>query len=130
VFPYLENLEHIADSKSQPLPPPLPQTETYPSAGATLSNDFAEPFEREAYGCLETKLQHNPWYPFATREKYKYIQREITKKRMKTYNDQVAKQEATAPCFPSFNNGDGIQKIVVNMQDDLALEDIIWNECH
>jgi len=69
-FPYLEHLENIADSESQPPPPPpLPRTETSPGAGAPLSDYIAEPWERDAQGCLETNLQNNPYYPFVTREK-------------------------------------------------------------
>jgi hypothetical protein len=39
---YLEQVENIAYSESQPPPPPLPQTDTYPGAGAILIDYIAD----------------------------------------------------------------------------------------
>jgi len=57
---------------------------------------------------------------------------------MKTYHHNVLKEENTTLRFPTFKNGDCVQKLVAIMTDDLAvrewdlhtLEDMRWNDNH
>jgi len=75
----------------------VPRKETYPGAGPPLSDCIADLWESDTHSCLETNLENNPYYPFVTREQYKYIQCGIKKKGMKTYYDNVVR--ARTPAF-------------------------------
>jgi hypothetical protein len=137
-FPYLDHVDNIPDSESLPLPPLLPQTETYPGSDGPLSEYLSEPWECGAHGCLETKLQNNPYYLFAMSDEYNHIQCGIKINGMMTYYENVLKEENTALRFPSFKTGDRVQLIVSTMQDTRdcgvrelhTLEDMRWNDNH
>ena len=98
-FPYIKHVENVADSESQPPTPPVALPDKHPSASAPLEDNIAEPWEPDAQGCLEKKLQSNPYYLFAMGEKYNYIRCGIRKKQMKTYSDNVLKKGHTALLF-------------------------------
>jgi hypothetical protein len=92
--------------------------------------------QRSGFPCDEPT--NNPYYLFATRDEYKYIQCGIKKQGIKTYYDNTLKEENTALRFPSIKNRDGVQKLVASMPGDLALgewelhtlEDMKWNDNH
>jgi len=138
VFPYLEHIESITDSESQPPPPPLWYMQTYPSAGTPLSDYITPPWEGDTQSCLETTPQNNAYFQFVTRGEFRYIQCGMIMKGMKTYYDNGLKGENTALCFRTFKKWECIQKLVASMPDNQALwdwelhtlADMRWNDKH
>jgi hypothetical protein len=108
MFPFLEHIETIMGLESQLPPPPVPRTEVYPWAGASMCGQIAQPRERNSQVCLEMNLQDNRYYPFATCTESNYVQCGIKKKGMKMYYDNVLKVENTAFSIPNFKHGDGV----------------------
>jgi len=104
-FPSFEHIQSIIDSKSQTVPPPLPRRNTYPGGGAPRSDSSPEPSERDPQSCLETNIENNLFYLFATHEEYKYIQCGMNKKGEKRYYDNVLKQENIVRCFQATKMG-------------------------
>jgi len=105
IFPFMQHIENITDSESQPMPPLLPWMETYPGASSSLSEFIAEWWECNAQGCLEKNRQNNPYHPFATHAEYKYIHCGIKMIGMKMYYDNMLKEENTTLCFQASKMG-------------------------
>lgn len=113
---YLEPPENVTDSEYQPLPPPLPRTETYSGNCAPLSNHIAEPWGYDAHGSLATHLQNTAYYLFPMHEEYKSIQHWIKKQGMNTYYNITLINANTTLLSPSFKNRVGIQKLIAAFQ--------------
>jgi len=114
-FPYLEHIDNMVDSESQRCPSPLQPVETYRGVGAPLSDSIADPWEWEAQRFLVTNLQNNPYYRFAMREEYEYIQPGIKKDGIKMYYEKMLKEANTDLHFPTFINRDDIQQLVASI---------------
>jgi hypothetical protein len=99
MVPYIKHDEIIANLKSQPPPSHLPLTDTNRGTGALLSVCISEPWERDSQGCLEMKVHTSPSSLLATNAEMKYIQCGIKKKGMKTYSENLLKEEITTLCF-------------------------------
>jgi len=78
-FPYLKQVENIPDSESQSPPPPLPQMDIYPGAGAPLIDYIAEPWERDAQDCLDiSKMYFSHWEPPGVFERRRSVNLEVS----------------------------------------------------
>jgi hypothetical protein len=97
---YINLVESIADSTSHSLPLSLPPLAIYPGCGALLIDYIVEPLTRNSQGCHETNLSINSYYTFATFQEYKYALCGINKTGMKTYYDNILKEEYSDQGFP------------------------------
>jgi len=138
LFPYLEHVKTTADTAILPQPPTPRRREIFSGAGVALSDYMAEWWESDTLGCVETIELNNPWYPCATCEEYKSIQRGIKIKAMKTYYDNVVTHENGTRHSPRFIDRDHVQKLVASMPDTPALREcehhtleyMKWNDTH
>jgi hypothetical protein len=92
--------------------------ETNHCAGTPLSDYIAEPWECDAEGCLKRNLRNNPYNLFAIPKEYKFILCGNKQNSMKTYYDNMPKEENTTLHFPSFKNWEGMQQLMARMRDD------------
>jgi hypothetical protein len=118
-YPSREHLEFLMETQPEPILEA--RIEIFPNAGAPLVGYQPQPWECDEDGNLEENLMNDPYFPFTTREEYKFVKRGIKKKGMKTYYDNVLKEENTGLRFPSFRNGGGIQRLVASIRDGKGL---------
>lgn len=67
--------------------------------------------------------QNYLYYQFASHVEYKHMQCGIRRKGMKTYQNNVLKEENTTMCVHSIKHGDGVNLLVARMQHNQAPRD-------